>query len=161
MGQDLTPLMEQYWKFKRKHQNAILLFRMGDFYETFYEDAKQASRILGLTLTSRNHGRSDSVPLAGVPHHALETYLSRLIRAGKKVAICEQVENPKLAKGIVKRDVVQVVSPGTALSENLLEGGRNNYLIGIVESDGVSGIAAADLSTGEVFDSRGPFDSVF
>ena len=149
MGQDLTPLMEQYWKFKRKHQNAILLFRMGDFYETFYEDAKQASRILGLTLTSRNHGRSDSVPLAGVPHHALETYLSRLIRAGKIVAICEQVENPKLAKGIVKRDVVQVVSPGTALSENLLEGGRNNYLIGIVESDGVSGIAAADLSTGE------------
>ncbi len=149
MSTDLTPLMEQYWRFKKEHQNAILLFRMGDFYETFYDDAKLASRLLGLTLTSRNHGRAESVPLAGVPHHSLETYLARLIRAGQKVAICEQVENPKLAKGIVKRDVVQVVSPGTALSENLLDQRRNNYLVGVVETDGVAGLAVVDLSTGE------------
>ena len=149
MSTDLTPLMEQYWRFKKEHQDAILLFRMGDFYEMFYDDAKLASRLLGLTLTSRNHGRAESVPLAGVPHHALETYLARLIRAGRKVAICEQVENPKLAKGIVKRDVVQVVSPGTALSDNLLDQRRNNYLIGVAETDGITGLVAADLSTGE------------
>ncbi|MSS72583.1 MAG: DNA mismatch repair protein MutS [Candidatus Latescibacteria bacterium] len=141
--------MEQYWRFKKEHPNAILLFRMGDFYETFYDDAKLASRLLGLTLTSRNHGRAESVPLAGVPHHALETYLARLIRAGQKVAICEQVENPKLAKGIVKRDVVQVVSPGTALSEDLLDQRRNNYLVGVVEGEGIAGLAVVDLSTGE------------
>ncbi len=149
MSTDLTPLMEQYWRFKKEHPNAILLFRMGDFYETFYDDAKLASRLLGLTLTSRNHGRAESVPLAGVPHHALETYLARLIRAGQKVAICEQVENPKLAKGIVKRDVVQVVSPGTALSEDLLDQRRNNYLVGVVEGEGIAGLAVVDLSTGE------------
>jgi DNA mismatch repair protein MutS len=149
MSTDMTPLMEQYWRFKKAHPNAILLFRMGDFYETFYDDARVASRLLGLTLTSRNHGRAESVPLAGVPHHALDTYLTRLIRAGQKVAICEQVENPKLARGIVKRDVVQVVSPGTALSDGLLEGPRNNFLVAAAEVDGVSGLAAADLSTGE------------
>ncbi|SVC40245.1 uncharacterized protein METZ01_LOCUS293099, partial [marine metagenome] len=111
----LSPAMEQYMRFKREHDDAILFFRMGDFYEMFFDDAREASRLLGLTLTSRNHGKtSGDIPLAGVPHHAMEGYVARLVGMGRKVAICEQVEDPKKAKGIVKRDVVEVVSPGTA-----------------------------------------------
>ena len=146
---DLTPAMEQYLRFKGDHEDAIVLFRMGDFYETFYEDAKEVSRLLGLTLTSRNNGRSAAkVPMAGIPHHALDTYLSRLIKLGRKVAICEQMEPPQKGKAIVRREVTQVVSPGTALSDNLLDQKRNNYLAGLCVLDDLVGVALADLSTG-------------
>ncbi len=146
----LTPAMEQYVHFKRLHQDAILFFRMGDFYEMFFDDAKDAARLLGLTLTARNHGKtSGDVPLAGVPHHAMETYLAKLVQMGRKVAICEQVEDPKLAKGVVKRDVVQVVSPGTALADSMLDQQRNNFLVGLALQAGTAGVASVDLSTGD------------
>ena len=146
----LTPAMEQYMHFKRLHQDAILFFRMGDFYEMFFDDAKDAARLLGLTLTSRNHGKtSGDVPLAGVPHHAMENYLAKLIQMGRKVAICEQVEDPKQAKGVVKRDVVQVVSPGTALSDAMLDGQRNNFLVGLALWSDTVGLASVDMSTGD------------
>ena len=136
--------------FKRQHHDAILFFRMGDFYEMFYEDAKEASQLLGLTLTARNHGKtSGDVPLAGVPHHAMEGYLAKLIQMGRKVAICEQVEDPKQAKGVVKRDVVQVVSPGTALSDAMLDQQRNNFLVGLCPHPDKIGLASIDLSTGD------------
>jgi DNA mismatch repair protein MutS len=142
-------MLDQYMSFKAQHQDAILLFRMGDFYEMFYDDAKVASEVLGLTLTSRPHGKAADVPLAGFPHHALDTYLTKLIRAGYKVAICEQVEDPKKAKKLVKRDVVEIVTPGTALVDDYLETKRNNYLAGVYLKGGVVGLAWCDLSTGE------------
>jgi len=142
--------MEQYMRFKREHEDAILFFRMGDFYEMFFEDAKEAARLLGLTLTSRNHGKtSGDIPLAGVPHHAMEGYVARLIGLGRKVAICEQVEDPKRAKGIVKRDVVEVVSPGTALSDSMLDQQRNNFTAAVCANGDTAGIALVDLSTGD------------
>ncbi len=148
MARTLTPMMEQYVRFREAHPDAILLFRMGDFYETFYDDAKEVSRLLGLTLTTRNNGRAEEVPLAGVPYHALDTYLSRLIRAGRKVAICEQMEPPQKGKPVVRREVVQVVSPGTALTDDLLDQKRNNFLAGLfVESERI-GLVVTDLSTG-------------
>ncbi len=142
-------MIEQYLKLKKEHQDAILLFRMGDFYEMFFEDAKIGANLLGLTLTSRNHGKSDNVPLAGVPHHALDGYLAKLVKAGVKVAICEQMEPPKPGGGIVKREVVQIVSPGTALSENLLDGSKNNFLLSLCSDSQRSGISTVDLSTGD------------
>ena len=146
----LSPAMEQYMRFKREHDDAILFFRMGDFYEMFFDDAREASRLLGLTLTSRNHGKtSGDIPLAGVPHHAMEGYVARLIGMGRKVAICEKVEDPKKAKGIVKRDVVEVVSPGTALSDSMLDGQRNNFTASICVVGDTAGIAWIDLSTGD------------
>ncbi len=149
MTKKLTPAMAQYMRFKEQHPDAILLFRMGDFYETFYDDAVVASQLLGLTLTARNNGRGGSnIPLAGVPHHALDAYLARLIRAGKKVAICEQMEPPQKGKKVVHREVVQVVSPGTVMSDELLDQKRNNYLVGIFVAGGQLGMAVADLSTG-------------
>ena len=136
-------------RFKRQHEDAILFFRMGDFYEMFFDDARQASRLLGLTLTSRNHGKtSGSVPLAGIPHHQLETYVARLLREGRKVAICEQVEDPKKAKGIVKRDIVQVVTPGTALADSMLDRQRNNFTAALCPDGENVGVALVDLSTG-------------
>ena len=147
---DVTPAMEQFLRFKDEHRDAVLLFRMGDFYETFYDDAKEVSGLLGLTLTSRNNGRGgESVPMAGVPHHALDTYLARLIKAGRKVAICEQMEPPQKGKAVVRREVVQVVSPGTALSDNLLDQNRNNYLLGLWVESNRLGAAVTDLSTGD------------
>ena len=149
MTKKLTPAMAQYMRFKEQHPDAILLFRMGDFYETFYDDAVVASQLLGLTLTARNNGRGgSSIPLAGVPHHALDTYLARLIRAGKKVAICEQMEPPQKGKKLVRREVVQVVSPGTVMSDDLLDQKLNNYLVGIFVGGDQLGMAVADLSTG-------------
>ncbi len=146
----LTPAMEQYMHFKRLHEDAILFFRMGDFYEMFFDDAKEAARLLGLTLTARNHGKtSGDVPLAGVPHHAMENYLAKLVQMGRKVAICEQVEDPKQAKGVVRRDVVQVVSPGTALADSMLDQQRNNFLVGLALQAGLVGVASVDLSTGD------------
>lgn len=161
-----TPLMRQYWEAKKAHPDALMLFRMGDFYETFDEDAKIASEVLGIALTKRsNQGRSGKpgpasyVPLAGFPHHALDAYLHKLLSAGYKVAICEQVEDPKLAKGIVKRKVVEVVTPGTAMAEKYLERGENNFLAAVYlqedrtdPSTGLkSGLALLDNSTGEFF----------
>jgi len=142
--------MQQYREIKSRHQDAILFFRMGDFYEMFYEDAEVASRTLGLTLTSRNNGGASEVPLAGVPVKAAGEYLRRLVQQGFRVSICEQTEDPKLAKGIVKREVVETITPGAAFSDDLLDGTRNNYLCALARADARVGIAAADLSTGEL-----------
>jgi DNA mismatch repair protein MutS len=146
-----TPLMEQYLKIKAKHKDKILLYRMGDFYETFYEDARTISKILGIALTKRSHGKAAEVPLAGFPYHALESYLPKLIQSGNKVAICEQVEDPKLAKTVVKREVIEIVTPGTALSEKLLEGKNNNFLASVVVDGQKAGISYCDISTGEFY----------
>ncbi|MEA2762464.1 MAG: mismatch repair protein MutS [Gemmatimonadaceae bacterium] len=144
-----TPLMQQYREIKSRHQDAILFFRMGEFYEMFYEDAEVASRTLGLTLTSRNNGGASEVPLAGVPVKAAGEYLRRLIQQGFRVSICEQTEDPRMAKGIVKREVVETVTPGAAFSDDLLDGTRNNYLCALNRDGELVGIAAVDLSTGE------------
>jgi DNA mismatch repair protein MutS len=148
MSRDVTPLMQQYQQIKSRHANAILMFRMGDFYEMFYDDAEVASRELGLTLTSRNNGGAAEVPLAGVPVKALTEYLRRLVQKGYRVAICEQVEDPRLAKGIVRREVVETVTPGAAFSDDLLEGERHNFLCAVAASGTSLGIAAVDVSTG-------------
>jgi DNA mismatch repair protein MutS len=153
-----TPLMQQYREIKGRHQNAILFFRMGEFYEMFYDDAETASRVLGLTLTSRNNGGAADVPLAGVPVKAAGDYVRRLVQQGFRVAICEQTEDPKVAKGVVRREVIETVSPGVALADDLLDGTRNNFICAILvgaereapTSDARVGVAAADVSTGEV-----------
>ena len=146
----MTPLMQQYRDIKARHPSAILFFRMGDFYEMFYEDAETAARVLGLTLTSRNNGGAAEVPLAGVPVKAGPEYLRRLVSHGYRVAVCEQVEDPKVAKGIVRREVVETISPGVAFADDLLEGTRNNFVVAIsAPLAGTIGIAAADVSTGE------------
>jgi len=148
---DVTPLMAQYHRIKKEYPDTILLFRVGDFFETFEEDAHLASKTLGITLTKRSNGKAGDVPLAGFPHHALETYLPKLVRAGFRVAVCEQLENPRFARGIVKRDVVEIVSPGVAMSDKLLEHKKNNYLVGYYLEDKILGISFADISTGEFF----------
>jgi DNA mismatch repair protein MutS len=144
-----TPLMVQYAKVKAEYPDTILLFRVGDFFETFEEDAKTASKVLGITLTKRANGAAGAVPLAGFPHHALDTYLPKLVRAGFRVAVCEQMENPKFVKGIVKRDVVEVVTPGVAFSDKLLDHKKNNYLLAFYIDDDIAGISFCDISTGE------------
>ena len=153
-----TPLMLQYYKIKEAHPDTILLFRMGDFFETFEEDAKIASKVLGITLTKRANGAAGEVPLAGFPHHAIDTYLPKLVRSGYRVAVCEQIENPKFAKGIVKRDVIEVVTPGVAFSDKLLDHKKNNYLMAVCiksvsssDSESIAGIAFTDISTGEFY----------
>ncbi len=147
----ITPLMTQYAKIKQEYPGTILLFRVGDFFETFEEDAKTASKVLGITLTKRSNGKAGEVPLAGFPHHALDTYLPKLVKAGYKVAVCEQVENPKFAKGIVKREVVEVVTPGVAFSDKLLDHTKNNYLMSIYIDKEIAGISFTDVSTGEFY----------
>jgi DNA mismatch repair protein MutS len=148
--------MQQYREIKARHQSAILFFRMGDFYEMFYDDAETAARVLGLTLTARNNGGAAEVPLAGIPVKAGQDYLRRLVQHGYRVAICEQVEDPKLAKGIVRREVVETVSPGVVFSDDLLDGARNNFVVAVVPprsrgtGAGRAGVAAADVSTGEL-----------
>ncbi len=146
-----TPLMAQYFKVKEQHPDTVLLFRVGDFFETFDEDAKLASRVLGITLTKRGTNNGEDVPLAGFPHHAIDTYLPKLVRAGYRVAVCEQVENPKFAKGIVKREVVEVVTPGVAFSDKLLDHKKNNYLLAICIKEEIAGISFCDISTGEFY----------
>jgi DNA mismatch repair protein MutS len=150
-----TPLMQQHRAIKQKYPDAILLFRVGDFYETFGEDAIIASQVLGITLTKRNNGAAASSELAGFPHHALDTYLHKLVRAGYRVAICDQLEDPKTVKGIVKRGVTEMVTPGVATNEKLLEHNSNNFLAGIHFSDDHAGIAFLDISTGEFFVAEG------
>ncbi len=146
-----TPLMAQYEKIKRENPDTILLFRVGDFFETFSDDAKTASKVLGITLTRRSNGAAGDVPLAGFPHHAIDTYLPKLVRAGYRVAVCEQVEDPKLAKGIVKREVTEVVTPGVAFSDKLLDHKKNNYLASIYMQSEIAGISFSDISTGEFY----------
>jgi DNA mismatch repair protein MutS len=145
-----TPLMQQYREIKARHRDAILLFRMGDFYEMFEADAEVAARTLGLTLTSRNNGAAAEIPLAGVPVKAASTYIKRLVERGFRVAICEQVEDPKLAKGIVRREVIEVVTPGAVMADDLLEERRNTFLAAVASDGSRAGFAAADLSTGEL-----------
>ena len=151
-----TPLMLQHRAIKQKYPDAVLLFRVGDFYETFGQDAVIASQVLGITLTKRNNGAAASLDLAGFPHHALDTYLHKLVKAGHRVAICDQLEDPKMAKGIVKRGVTEMVTPGTAVNDKLLEHHSNNFLSGIHFADNDQyGLAFLDISTGEFFIAEG------
>ena len=144
-----TPLMRQYRQVKEKYPDMILLFRMGDFFETFEDDAVTASKVLGITLTKRSNGGASDVPLAGFPHHALDNYLPKLVKAGFRVAVCEQLEDPKFAKGIVKRDVVEVVTPGANFSDKLLNHKSNNFLAAVYLKDKICGLAFCDVSTGQ------------
>lgn len=153
-----TPLMQQHGAIKAKYPDAVLLFRVGDFYETFGGDAIIASQVLGITLTKRNNGSAASNELAGFPHHALDTYLHKLVKAGHRVAICDQLEDPKQAKGIVKRGVTELLSPGTATNDKLLEHDTNNFLAAIHEENDVYGLAFTDISTGEFFVAEGNKD---
>ena len=155
-----TPLMQQHRAIKQKYPDAILLFRVGDFYETFGEDAVRASAVLGITLTKRNNGAASSLELAGFPHHALDTYLHKLVKAGYRVAICDQLEDPKQAKGIVKRGVTEMVTPGLATHDKLLEHTSNNFLAGIQLGENKNGISFLDISTGEFFIAEGDFDYI-
>src|SRR3990172_7914008 len=148
---EFTPLMKQYREIKSRHLDAILLFRMGDFYEMFDQDAVTASKVLEITLTARNKSKGIETPLCGFPYHAAEGYIAKLIRRGFKVAVCEQVEDPKLAKGIVKREVIRVVTPGTVLDANLLDAKDNNYLASLYPSTEGFGVSFLDISTGEFF----------
>ncbi len=150
-----TPLMQQHRAIKQKYPDAILLFRVGDFYETFGEDAIIASKVLGITLTKRNNGSASSSELAGFPHHALDTYLHKLVKAGYRVAICDQLEDPKSVKGIVKRGVTELVTPGIATNDKLLEHNSNNFLAAIHFTESILGIAFLDISTGEFFTAEG------
>src|SRR5678815_3919304 len=150
-----TPLMQQHNAIKARYPDAILLFRVGDFYETFGQDAVKASTVLGITLTKRNNGDANSSMLAGFPHHALDTYIHKLVKAGYRVAICDQLEDPKLAKGIVKRGVTELVTPGVATNDKLLEHNSNNFLAALHFAEEKIGIAFLDISTGEFFIAEG------
>ena len=155
-----TPLMKQYFNIKGKHPDAILLFRVGDFYETFGEDAIKTSNILGITLTRRANGSASFVELAGFPYHALDTYLHKLVRAGQRVAICEQLEDPKLTKKIVKRGIIELITPGVSLNDNVLEHKENNFLCCIHFEKNRAGIAFVDISTGEFLVAEGNFEYI-
>ncbi|MCX6261502.1 MAG: DNA mismatch repair protein MutS [Bacteroidia bacterium] len=155
-----TPLMKQYYSVKSKHPDAILLFRVGDFYETFGTDAIRASEILGITLTRRANGSATFVELAGFPYHALDIYLPRLVRAGQRVAICEQLEDPKLAKKIVKRGIIELITPGVSLNENVLNHKENNFLAAVHIDKKVAGVAFLDISTGEFLASEGTLEYI-
>ena len=156
----LTPMMKQFFELKAKHPDAIMLFRCGDFYETYSEDAVVASEILGITLTKRANGQGKSVEMAGFPHHALDTYLPKLIRAGKRVAICDQLEDPKLTKKLVKRGITELVTPGVAINDNVLSYKENNFLAAVHFGKSACGVAFLDISTGEFLTAEGTFDYV-
>ena len=147
--------MKQHKDIKTKYPDAILLFRVGDFYETFGEDACIASRVLGITLTKRANGAATHIELAGFPYHALDTYLHKLVKAGYRVAICDQLEDPKLTKGIVKRGVTELVTPGVATSDKLLENRTNNFLAALYLNEPICGIAFLDITTGEFYAAEG------
>ena len=154
---DATPLMRQYREIKRGYPDAILFFRVGDFYEMFYEDARDASKLLAIALTSRDKSSADPVPLCGVPYHAAQGYIAKLLKAGRTVALCEQVEDPKLAKGLVRREVVRLYTPGTLVDTDFLAPGESNFLASIARTTpsahskepGLWGLASLDVSTGD------------
>ena len=157
---EMTPMMKQFFDLKAKHPDAVLLFRCGDFYETYCEDAVIASSILGITLTRRNNGYNKGDEMAGFPHHALDTYLPKLIRAGKRVAICDQLEDPKLTKKLVKRGITELVTPGVALSDNVLNYKENNFLASVHFGKSACGVSFLDISTGEFLTGEGTYDYV-
>ena len=144
----MTPMLKQYLSIKKKIPGTILFFRLGDFYEMFFEDAEKASALLDITLTSRDGGSSGKVPMCGVPYHSAKGYINRLNREGLKVAVCEQVEDPRIAKGIVKREVVRIITPGTNLEDEDLFSSQSNYIASCYENNGLWGISYLDLSTG-------------
>lgn len=148
---NLSPMMKQYFDIKKQYPDTILFFRLGDFYEMFYDDAKLASRELDLTLTGRDCGQEERAPMCGVPFHSYETYLAKLVAKGYKVAICEQMEDPALAKGLVKRDIIRVVTPGTVLESSMLDESRNNYICSVYVRGNTAGVCFADISTGELY----------
>ena len=152
--------MRQYYKIKDKHPDALLLFRVGDFYETFHEDAVKTSKILGIILTKRGAGSNSETKLAGFPHHSLNTYLHKLVKAGERVAICEQLEDPKKTKKIVKRGVTELITPGVALNDGILDKSSNNFLASVYDIKGRYGISFFDISTGELLISEGNLDYV-
>lgn len=156
----LTPMMKQFLDLKAKHPDAVMLFRCGDFYETYSTDAVVASEILGITLTKRANGKGKTIEMAGFPHHALDTYLPKLIRAGKRVAICDQLEDPKLTKKLVKRGITELVTPGVSINDNVLNYRENNFLAAVHFGKGACGVAFLDISTGEFLMAEGPFDYV-
>ena len=156
----LTPMMKQFLDLKAKHPDAVMLFRCGDFYETYSTDAVVASEILGITLTKRANGKGKTIEMVGFPHHALDTYLPKLIRAGKRVAICDQLEDPKLTKKLVKRGITELVTPGVSINDNVLNYRENNFLAAVHFGKGACGVAFLDISTGEFLTAEGPFDYV-
>lgn len=156
----LTPMMKQFLDLKAKHPDAVMLFRCGDFYETYSTDAVVAAEILGITLTKRANGKGKTIEMAGFPHHALDTYLPKLIRAGKRVAICDQLEDPKLTKKLVKRGITELVTPGVSINDNILNYRENNFLAAVHFGKGACGVAFLDISTGEFLTAEGPFDYV-
>ena len=156
----LTPMMKQFLDLKAKHPDAVMLFRCGDFYETYSTDAVVASEILGITLTKRANGKGKTIEMAGFPHHALDTYLPKLLRAGKRVAICDQLEDPKLTKKLVKRGITELVTPGVSINDNVLNYRENNFLAAVHFGKGACGVAFLDISTGEFLTAEGPFDYV-
>ena len=156
----LTPMMKQFLDLKAKHPDAVMLFRCGDFYETYSTDAIVASEILGITLTKRANGKGKTIEMAGFPHHALDTYLPKLIRAGKRVAICDQLEDPKLTKKLVKRGITELVTPGVSINDNVLNYRENNFLAAVHFGKGACGVAFLDISTGEFLTAEGPFEYV-
>jgi DNA mismatch repair protein MutS len=160
--EELTPMMKQFFSLKAKHPDALLLFRCGDFYETYCDDAIAASQILGITLTRRNNGAQGktNAEMAGFPHHALDTYLPKLIRAGRRVAICDQLEDPKLTKKLVKRGITELVTPGVAMADNVLNYKENNFLAAVHFGKGSCGVAFLDISTGEFLTGEGPADHI-
>ena len=159
-------MMTHYLETKKQYPDCILFYRLGDFYEMFFEDAQTVSKELELTLTGKDCGLEERAPMCGVPYHAVEGYLSRLVQKGYKVAIAEQMEDPKQAKGLVKREVIRVVTPGTLTNSQVLEESKNNYLMGIVYIDGVFGVSTVDVSTGdylvtEVRNERSRLDEIY
>lgn len=149
MKENLSPMMQHYMEMKRKYSDCLMFYRLGDFYEMFFEDAEIASRELELTLTGRDCGLEQRAPMCGVPFHAADTYISRLVEKGYRVAICEQMEDPKEAKGMVRRDVTRIVTPGTNVLAQGIDESKNTYLMGILWMDDTFGVATVDVSTGD------------
>jgi len=156
----LTPMMKQFLDLKAKHPDAVMLFRCGDFYETYSTDAIVAAEILGITLTKRANGKGKTIEMAGFPHHALDTYLPKLVRAGKRVAICDQLEDPKMTKKLVKRGITELVTPGVSINDNVLNYKENNFLAAVHFGKASCGVAFLDISTGEFLTAEGPFDYI-
>ena len=148
---NITPMMSQYIKIKNEHQDAILFFRLGDFYEVFYEDAKICSKELDLVLTGKSCGNAEKAPMCGVPFHSVDSYIAKLVSRGYKIAICEQTEDPSTAKKIVKREVVRIITPGTVIESSMLDEGKNNYLASYYCADDIFSVVFTDISTGSVY----------